>query len=58
MIQYQENGQFKAIKCDVADCEATNPPIPTPSLNEGLIGLGWHCRGGKHLCPKHLPDAA
>lgn len=53
MIQYEQDGQFRAIQCDATGCAAVNPPVIDPSLNKGLIGLGWYCAGGKHLCPDH-----
>jgi len=49
MVKYDKDGQFEAIHCD--KCDKPNPPTEDLMMNRGLIGLGWFCAGGKHLCP-------
>lgn len=49
MVKYDEEGEFVAIHCD--ECDKPNPPTEDLLINCGLIGLGWFCAGGKHLCP-------
>lgn len=49
MIKYAENGDFAGLACD--ECERPSPPTKDSIINKGLIGLGWYCLGGKHLCP-------
>ena len=48
-VEYDSKGDFVAIRCD--KCGAPNPPTEDLLMNRGLVGLGWYCAGGKHLCP-------
>jgi hypothetical protein len=52
MVIRDEDGHFEAIGCDAKHCEARSPEGLIPG---GLIGLGWYCSGGKHLCSVHAP---
>lgn len=56
MIVRDTNGEFLNIACD--NCEAPAPSVSAPNINNGLQGLGWHCSGGTHYCPKCLEDVA
>lgn len=48
MIERDKTGDFVRIRCDRCDCPA--PPSDNLIINHGLIGLGWDCKGGKHVC--------
>ena len=48
MVKYDTNGEFVAIHCD--KCDKPNPPVEDLMMNRGLVGLGWYCAGGKHVC--------
>lgn len=47
-------GALKSVhfSCDEPDCDVVAYDKDIPVVG-GLIGLGWDCRGGRHLCPKH-----
>ena len=48
-----EEGTFLYVECD--DCKREAPSsIEELSKKQphGLIGLGWECLGGKHVCPE------
>lgn len=51
--------RIMAIVCDGNTAGAPCPveaPLVTrgaPAAPDGLVGLGWYCKGGKHLCPEH-----
>lgn len=49
MVEYDDKGEFVAIRCD--KCGKHNPPTDDLIANRGLVGLGWYCAGGKHVCP-------
>ena len=49
MVERDDQGEFVAIRCD--KCGKTSPPTDDLIINHGLIGLGWYCAGGKHVCP-------
>ena len=57
MVEYDSKGQFVRIKCDT--CQKPSPPTADLIINHGLIGMGWDCRGGSHICPdcKETPRA-
>ena len=54
MIEYSENSRFLRIRCD--KCEKPSPPTDDLIVNNGLIGMGWYCLGGKHVCPDCRDD--
>ncbi len=41
------------IKCK--RCEVTAPSAEELIAGGGLNNMGWHCYGGTHLCPAHVP---
>lgn len=49
MVEQDDKGEFVTIRCD--KCGAKSPPTEDLIINHGLIGLGWYCAGGKHVCP-------
>lgn len=49
MVEYDDKGDFVAVRCD--KCGKHNPPTEDLMMNRGLVGLGWYCAGGKHVCP-------
>lgn len=49
MIQRDNKGDFECIRCDC--CGQPAPPTDNRIINHGLNGIGWHCTGGKHVCP-------
>lgn len=57
MIERDTKGEFVRIRCDT--CGEPAPSTPDRIINHGLIGLGWACSGGKHVCPAPTcqPDA-
>lgn len=54
MIERDDKDQFVRIRCDV--CNKPAPPSDAPFLNHGLIGIGWDCKGGKHVCSDHKEE--
>ncbi len=48
-VEYDSNYQFVTIRCD--KCGKVSPPTEELIINKGLIGMGWFCAGGKHVCP-------
>ena len=54
MIERDTNGEFLTIACD--NCGTPAPSVAAPIINKGLQGLGWHCTGGTHYCPKCVED--
>lgn len=54
MVNYDTKGQFVSVTCD--KCHAPNPPLADLIINHGLNGLGWDCKGGKHICPTCKPS--
>lgn len=55
MVERDDKDEFVRIRCDTCDNPA--PSTTAPFLNHGLIGLGWDCKGGRHVCPKCVPVA-
>lgn len=56
-IHRPDSGPSSAeVLCDAQGCETTAPPAAELIKAGGLIGLGWHCSGGKHFCPAHHPE--
>lgn len=49
MVERDDKDQFVAIRCD--KCGKNSPPTSELIINKGLIGMGWFCRGGSHVCP-------
>lgn len=49
VVEQDDKGEFVTIRCD--KCGKTSPPTDDLIINHGLIGLGWYCAGGKHVCP-------
>ncbi len=49
MVERDQSGEFVRIRCD--KCEKPSPPTSDLIVNHGLIGMGWNCRGGSHVCP-------
>lgn len=49
MVEQDDKGEFVTIRCD--KCGKSSPPTEELIINKGLIGLGWYCAGGKHVCP-------
>lgn len=56
MIERDSVGQFIRIRCD--KCGEPAPPSADLIVNRGLNGLGWDCKGGKHVCPAHKEPAS
>lgn len=55
MVERDSKGDFAAIRCD--KCGLHAPPTSDLVINHGLIGMGWECHGGTHICPAHtLPS--
>jgi hypothetical protein len=44
------------IVCDDASCATRSPDDKEIIAAGGLIKMGWHCSGGRHLCPDHNPS--
>lgn len=55
MIERDANQQFVRIRCD--KCGEPAPPSDALIINKGLIGMGWECSGGVHICP-HCKEPA
>lgn len=49
MVERDTKGDFVRIKCD--DCGKPSPSKSDLIINHGLIGMGWKCTGGSHVCP-------
>lgn len=56
MIERNDKDEFVRIRCD--ECNKPAPPSPDILINRGLVNMGWHCLGGHHLCPQHVPTGA
>ena len=48
MITYDDNRQYKGIRCDTCPTEA--PPAREILDGHGLNNMGWWCAGGRHIC--------
>ena len=46
--------KYSHIECDEPGCDERSPPAEELLKSHGLVGLGWHCSGGVHYCPKHV----
>lgn len=44
------------IVCDHEGCGVIAPDLTPADAPNGLIGLGWWCKGGRHFCPSHHPS--
>lgn len=49
MIEVNDKDEFVRIRCD--RCSEPSPPTADLCINHGLVGMGWDCKGGKHVCP-------
>lgn len=49
MVEQDDKGNLVAIRCD--SCGKASPPTEELIINKGLIGMGWFCKGGSHVCP-------
>ena len=54
MINRDEiTNEYLGITCDI--CDKAAPPAKEIMEGHGLNNMGWHCTGGKHFCPEHVP---
>lgn len=56
VLRDEQTREYRGIRCDADGCEVEAPPAEKIARGFGLNNMGWHCWGGKHLCPAHAPE--